>query len=322
MKTTTLLLLSILCLTRTAPAETLDEIKSDWEKYEATLRNLGYSANVSCRVTAQDGEQMTETHFNYQYTALNHGERLVLTPVRQSPSLKDGRVYARNEQYRFTVTGTPQAGWLFDLLSTPTNPNAQLDGDLKHMLSGKINLVSFGQVSLAELVDSGSVRVTPTGVVVENSVIETGLNTITHHTANLEVDPRAYHVLRRGHAIVKMNRTEGRIRIENEYTIVDGVPVPSHCTYIEEYSTTPRLTIRTESTFRCQLAGSLRQDDFTLTHYNLPEPPGVTWESPTPTYVWLLLAAAVLGIIVLGCRWLLKRRAKAVPPPVPPTPTA
>jgi len=66
----------------------------------------------------------------------------------------------------------------------------------------------------------------------------------------------------------------------------------------------------------------INEHEFTLSAYGLPELPGVTWERPTPTYVWLLLAAAVLGVVAVGCRWLLKRRAKVVPPPVPPTPTA
>lgn len=58
---------------------------------------------------------------------------------------------------------------------------------------------------------------------------------------------------------------------------------------------------------------------FYLSHYGLPEPPGVTPPSrPTPTYVWLLLAAVGFGGITLGCRWLLKRRAKSVPPTPPP----
>lgn len=59
---------------------------------------------------------------------------------------------------------------------------------------------------------------------------------------------------------------------------------------------------------------------FYLSHYGLPEPLGITPPSrPAPTYVWLLLAAGGFGVITLACRWLLKRRSKALPPPVPPT---
>ena len=60
---------------------------------------------------------------------------------------------------------------------------------------------------------------------------------------------------------------------------------------------------------------------FYLSHYGLPEPPGVTPPSrPTPNYVWLLIVAGGFGVLALGCRWLLKRRAKAtLPPPIPPT---
>ena len=60
-------------------------------------------------------------------------------------------------------------------------------------------------------------------------------------------------------------------------------------------------------------------ESYRTTHYGIPEPPGIIWERPTPTYVWLLLATGGFGVITLACRWLLKRRAKAVLPPVPPT---
>jgi hypothetical protein len=54
--------------------------------------------------------------------------------------------------------------------------------------------------------------------------------------------------------------------------------------------------------------------EFRLTAFGLPEPPGVKWDRPTPTYVWVLLAAAVTAALAAGFRYLARRRANPTPP--------
>ena len=53
---------------------------------------------------------------------------------------------------------------------------------------------------------------------------------------------------------------------------------------------------------------AIPDEQFRLSHYGLPEPVGVEWERGTPVYVWLFLAAGVLGLLALGLRWLAHRR--------------
>jgi hypothetical protein len=66
--------------------------------------------------------------------------------------------------------------------------------------------------------------------------------------------------------------------------------------------------------------GKISSDEhpFTLSQYGLPEPEGILWKKPIPLYVWLLAGAAVLGLIALVCRWLLRRRLKSAPVAPPP----
>jgi hypothetical protein len=52
----------------------------------------------------------------------------------------------------------------------------------------------------------------------------------------------------------------------------------------------------------------LDEREFTLSSYGFPEPVGVEWEKKTPVYVWLLLAAGVLGLLAVVLAWLAKRR--------------
>jgi len=51
--------------------------------------------------------------------------------------------------------------------------------------------------------------------------------------------------------------------------------------------------------------------DFTLSAFGLPEPVGVTWERPTPTYVWVLTAAGGCGLLALLFRYLGRRKPSA-----------
>lgn len=53
-------------------------------------------------------------------------------------------------------------------------------------------------------------------------------------------------------------------------------------------------SVRTETT-----PGPLPESEFTLSAFGLPEPVSVTWERPTPVWVWLLVAAGLTG--GLGC---------------------
>jgi hypothetical protein len=51
--------------------------------------------------------------------------------------------------------------------------------------------------------------------------------------------------------------------------------------------------------------------NFRLSHYGLPEPEGVVWDKPIPSYVWYLSIAGGAAAIMFLCGWLLKRRARA-----------
>ena len=60
--------------------------------------------------------------------------------------------------------------------------------------------------------------------------------------------------------------------------------------------------------YKCEINRHVPDSEFTLSAFGLPEPVGVEWERRTPVYVWLLLAAGVLGLLALVLRWLAHRR--------------
>jgi hypothetical protein len=79
----------------------------------------------------------------------------------------------------------------------------------------------------------------------------------------------------------------------------------------------PRFTI--EILNSTSLDANFDYQRFQLSYYGLPEPEGVVWEKPTPSYVWYLSIAGGAAAIMFLCGWLLKRRAKARAAAVPAT---
>jgi hypothetical protein len=48
-------------------------------------------------------------------------------------------------------------------------------------------------------------------------------------------------------------------------------------------------------------------EEFRLSAFGIREPVGVVWEKPTPTYVWILVAAGVAAALAFGFRYLARR---------------
>jgi hypothetical protein len=65
---------------------------------------------------------------------------------------------------------------------------------------------------------------------------------------------------------------------------------------------------RTQTTkYKTWVEPNVPERDFSLTAYGLPEPPGVTFARPTPTYIWLLVGAASCVVVAVIFRRLARR---------------
>lgn len=53
--------------------------------------------------------------------------------------------------------------------------------------------------------------------------------------------------------------------------------------------------------------------DFRLTAFGLPEPQGVQWPTPPKTWLWLVLAGVVVGLLAGLFTWLKRRHTRTVP---------
>jgi hypothetical protein len=55
----------------------------------------------------------------------------------------------------------------------------------------------------------------------------------------------------------------------------------------------------------------MAEDQFRLSYYGLPEPVGVAWQKPTPTYIWILAGAGMCAILAVGFRYIARRKFRA-----------
>lgn len=93
-----------------------------------------------------------------------------------------------------------------------------------------------------------------------------------------------------------------------------GVPelVGERSTLRRTRSSVVNMHIDRDVTYQFDPTSNFPEREFTLSAYGLPEPVGVTWEKPTPRYVWLLVVAGVLAVVALACGWLARRSRRRV----------
>ncbi len=101
------------------------------------------------------------------------------------------------------------------------------------------------------------------------------------------------------------------VRQTVEYRLPMGTfPVPLRVT--REYGSAPGVRRVVAHVVReCNLeeaADPPPVEEFTLSAFGLPEPVGVTWKKPTPTYVRILVAAGACGGLALLFRYLSRRK--------------
>lgn len=142
----------------------------------------------------------------------------------------------------------------------------------------------------------------------------------------LVLDPTRGWLPTRTAARITTKVATGTVTIEYEYGTGPNPP-PRRITKREEYAVVGQAEpLRGTRTVEYEFQVPARLPDtreFTLAAFGLPEPVGVTWEKPTPRYVWFVLAAAGCGLLALALGRLARRgrtRATTAHTPEPEVP--
>ena len=238
---------------------------------------------------------------------------------------KESYLHGMNSKYSFACLKKSATEWLIQKLelhdqmpnSTEISPlfysyTIPLDRtyDINEFLSNKdVTLEGVRKVSGSYVI---SYRY-------KNSLIPTSMVFSGEITLNIE-----------GNRLLSVSRSSENQFSNQNLTVTYGVDSNGFCTsrstniQVKKSGKVVRDSVTDEAFTTSDLLYS--NEPLLLSYYGLPEPEGVVWEKPIPSYVWYLsIAGGALAVMFL-CGWLLKRRARAraaatttSAPPKPPT---
>lgn len=121
----------------------------------------------------------------------------------------------------------------------------------------------------------------------------------------LDLDPGAAWSIRESVEETKTSTQTSTFHTRFAVEMSDGVPL------VREESLEGKRVIggalrlhRTRNfTFTSRISKDAEEREFTLSAYGLPEPQGVSFAKPTPTYVWLLAGAAGCAVVATALRY-------------------
>jgi hypothetical protein len=221
------------------------------------------------------------------------------------------RVFCENSQYVFQLNRSND-GWILHKLilanDAPVEERTPTIRDRLSFLEDVYMLVTIKGEFLTNMADhlqcQGDDK---TGV----SLVKEYRTTLhrrpwAFRSLTLHLNADEYHTVRSATAEVRIdNKIDVTLTITNEYQVVNGLPVPLRSMRRELYRWGDHI-VEVDDTYEYQIDPSVDppEREFTLSAFGLPEPVGVVWERRTPVYVWLLVAAGVLGVLAVFFYWL------------------
>jgi hypothetical protein len=136
-------------------------------------------------------------------------------------------------------------------------------------------------------------------------------------TGSMILDPQRFWCIRR--LDLKLKSLVGVARETSEIELVGPTmpfPLPKRAVTKANWSLTAGKQAGKARTTSYQWEFDLKKpsnlpsdEEFTLSAFGLPEPPGLEWKRPTPWYLWVGLAGIVCLALGVGVRWLRQRAA-------------
>ncbi len=298
-----------------------------WQEYGRRLDLVQGDAVTEATVTIKDKQTTNTTRLSRK---VGGGGRYAL--VVEQVETADGtqsQVFAVNSRYAFALTlARPGAEgqWVLSRLSTTEDATRteilrKLEQRLltfrapvvarDRPLEAMIREPDFSAGADPDWPGAAAVRF----AFAREPKLSDGPNYRVVRAGGLRFLPDSYWVLTDADLIVKTQVASGTYRTHVDYGApTDGISLPTR--WVEEESLKLNdggsFATRRSTTFSLRPEASEPPEaEFTLTAFGLPEPVGVTWERPTPVYVWILAAAGGLGVLAWLFRWLARRRRQA-----------
>jgi hypothetical protein len=313
----------------------LREAPPQWEEYDRVSRELQGVLAFS----GTDSLQNSQDDSRLEYKTNGRGTVLRIfgkTKSKGKANPQHDEVYGFNPRYAFELRRKAvEAPWVLTKhLERRTGTDL---GRATTRINSYLTCINFGvrcgytREPLAELVRKPDFRVGSCRKVQKDgeelvevaftySFTEGPKKWRTNLKGKLLFDPRQYWCWRSGDIQVTGDTINGTLKLRGTQSNKgDELPPLSRVWESEGDWVFPMAGVRNRKKLRYEATLSRpaelpADEEFRLSAFGLPEPVGVVWDKPTPTYVWLLAAAGVVGALAFGFRYLARRGHPTAPP--------
>ena len=289
----------------------ISEYLAKWQKYTDEFSHG--SGTFELKASSDDGKNDATENWEVSFALSPAGKRFVSTTMSGPKGKPAQEAVCINSKYAFEVT-RGSGGWQLNRVTMLADKQSgPVTDKIATMMSRVFALNTLNGLNLTELGQNLAVVPGRSGTLESLSLVKpvsvtTSGNKQQLKTATLNLELGRYASLKSATAEVVMNKTPGVVRVDNEFRSADGVPIPVRSVTRETYSVPGGdLMIINDITYDIDPAAHPDDSEFTLTAFGLPEPVGVEWRKPTPIYVWLLVAAAILAVAAVAFRALSRR---------------
>jgi hypothetical protein len=309
----------------------LKEATSQWEKYarlSGELQGVLSASDTDARSLLRKGGRennelisRTEYKTNGRGTVLKTGFK-----YNRNGKVEEGEeVFGFNPRYAFELRRkSPESPWV---LTNYLERREGTDlGKVASRIKGYLTAINYGVIlwgqPLAEMVRKPGFRVGACRKVqrdgeelVEVAFTYSGKdgNRNVNLKGKLLFDPKRYWCWRSGDFQVTGDILSGTNKLRGTQSESAGeLPPLSRLWELDADVLTQagdlsnRKKVRWEVTLS-QPTSLPADEEFRLSAFGLPEPAGVVWDKPTPTYVWILAAAGAVAALAFGFRYLARR---------------
>jgi hypothetical protein len=304
----------------------LQEAPGRWEEYKRLSEEMQGTVSFSHNSNSTSGNRQHRVKSERKINSTSQLARFYIKDIENGKIDREvDEVYARNSKYAFILEReTTEAPWVLtqysdlkddwvmgriafrhgviaDNITTGVRLQHDLFFDIVHKPEFQIKSCRYVEIKGGKYVEVVFIYDKMDG------------KTKTRLEGSLVFDPGRFWSLRSGDISVTGDFGSGREKFTLIQSENDGeFPPLSRVMEFEKAYETTSADFSIQSTYRSEV--NLRRprnlpddSEFTLGAFELPEPHGMTWEKPTPRYVWFLAAAGVCVGLALTFRYLSRR---------------
>lgn len=290
------------CFCTNSFATDLTEIKQVWKEQAQLLDDVELSLVINATISGPQSAKQKEN--------------CVIRRIKFNESLRiNDQLVVKNEKYTFNAK-TKDSDWVLGTYGL--NSEDKIRPSINKLSSAMENMHfqhTVGDVLLIDHIDKLKIvdetdRMI-TAISTSDIKSEGSANSITLFNLEIKMDKKYHFFIAEAKSNQHINTSRGKTstkrlifdRVGNEQkfseTTTDSYGLPPDGLVIEK-------VIDYKYTYRV----GLKNSDFRLSAYGLPEPEGVVWEKPTPTYIWFLLGAGAFGVFALLFGYLKRRSSR------------